>query len=215
MKAIVALFTLAIGAAPPATTSSTAEDDGYRTAAEERAEASCCATLAREFGRSITSEERTKAIREGRCCDVVASEYDKTSAEPADKPKTPSSSPGERSLFQAIFQMILVLGAICLLAYLVLGKLLPKLLRIEAPVAQKRIMHVIDRLPVDQRRSIVVMRIGGLYFLVGITEHGISLISRLDADDVETALESAEAPTPKLGKIAGVLLGRSEKESRS
>jgi flagellar biogenesis protein FliO len=219
MNAPMLCLLLAIGAGPPpaqpaTATATTSDDDGYRTAREERAEASCCATLAREFGRTINSEERQKAIRDGRCCDLVAGEYERASAEPTDKPKgqTPSAEP--KSLFQAIVQMVFVLGAICLLAYLVLGKMLPKLMRIEQPVAQRRIVSVIDRLPLDQRRSILVMRIGGLYFLVGVTEHGISLISRLDSDDVETALASAEAPRPTLGRLAGALLGRSQKESQ-
>src|SRR5438874_13332259 len=126
--ATIALFALAIGAGPPPTTATSSktaaaeEDDGYRTAAEERAEASCCGTLAREFGRMVPQEERTKAIREGRCCNLVASVYDKESVETGgEHVKSGVAAPHERSLFQALVQMVLVLGAICLLALLVLG----------------------------------------------------------------------------------------------
>jgi len=70
--------------------------------------------LARDFGRTVSSEERMKAIREGGCCDLVASEYDKTSQEPLEKPgKGGAPLPKEKSLFQALVQMVLVLGSIC------------------------------------------------------------------------------------------------------
>lgn len=117
------------------------------------------------------------------------------------------------SLGFAFFKMILVLGAVCLLAYLSLGKLLPRLMRVQQPIAGRRIMHVVDRLPIDQRRSIMIIKTGEeLYFMVGVTEQGITLLSRLDADDVDNALETATVEPPKLGRLAGALLGRSHED---
>src|SRR5688572_18469800 len=60
------------------------------------------------------------------------------------------------SLAYTFFKMVVTLGAVCLLAYLSLGKLLPKLLRVQAPIASRRILQVVDRLPIDQRRSIMI-----------------------------------------------------------
>jgi flagellar biogenesis protein FliO len=219
MKPGTLLFTigsawLAIAAVPPApSATSTASNEEQAQEAAERKEASCCANLQREFSKSYSPSDITTARSERKCCELIEREYEKATTDSNDKSKNAPASVHERSLVGALVQMVLVLGAICLLAYLVLGKMLPKLLRIEPPTAQKRILTVVDRLPVDQRRSIVVLKIGGLYFLVGITEQGISLISRLDGDDVEHALEDAEIPKPTLSRIAGVLVGRSQKES--
>ena len=118
------------------------------------------------------------------------------------------------SLGFAFFKMMLTLGAVCLLAYLSLGKLLPRLMRVQQPIAGRNILQVVDRLPIDQRRSIMIIKTGEeLYYLVGVTDHGINLLSRLDADDIDTALATAVTPEPpRLGRFAQALLGRSQKE---
>jgi flagellar biogenesis protein FliO len=118
------------------------------------------------------------------------------------------------SLGFAFFKMVVTLGAVCLLAYLSLGKLLPKLLKVQAPIASRRILHVVDRLPIDHRRSIMIIKTGEeLYYLVGVTEHGINLLSRIDSDDIDTALATAVSPEPpRLGRFTQALLGRSQKE---
>jgi flagellar biogenesis protein FliO len=119
------------------------------------------------------------------------------------------------SLAYTFFKMLVTLGAVCLLAYLSLGKLLPKLLRVPPPIAGHRILQVVDRLPIDQRRSIMIIKTGqDLYYLVGVTDHGINLLSRLDADDVDSALASLPSvDPPRLGRFAQALLGRSQKET--
>lgn len=122
--------------------------------------------------------------------------------------RTPA--PDAPSLAIQLVKMIFTLGAVCLLAYLLLGKLLPKLLRIEPPVAQRRIMQVIDRLPIDQRRSIIVMRIGDQYFLVGASEGGIHLISKLDSDEIDHTLATQQVEKPTLGRLASLLARKRE-----
>jgi flagellar biogenesis protein FliO len=206
---IAALALVLLGAAPPSETATTAAED--EAAQIDRREESCCATLQREFDKSISRAELEAARKERRCCPLIAGFYEKATEGPADKSKgTESPVPRERSFVGAMVQMVLVLGSICLLAYLVLGKLLPRLLNIQQPTAQKRILTIVDRLPIDQRRSIVVLQIGALYFLVGITEQGISLISRLERDDVESALADAEVQKPALNRLASVLVRRSK-----
>lgn len=179
------------------------------------AEASCCAQLKGELRANLTGEDVERAIRDRSCCELVAQAYERINAEPG--PKRPkgqvTDTLHETSLAGAVLQMILVLGAVCLLAYLILGKLLPRLLRIEPPAGQRKLLQVIDRLSVDQRRSIVVIKVGADYFLVGIADGGISLLSRLDPDDVAGALATSELSRPKLGLLAKAFLGRSQKES--
>jgi flagellar biogenesis protein FliO len=110
-----------------------------------------------------------------------------------------------KSLGTQLVNTVIALGAVVLLAYLLLGKALPKLMRIEPPVANRKVMQVIDRLPLDQRRSILVVRIGEQYFLVGASEGGINLIAKLEADEVAAALATQEAEKPTLGRLATML----------
>lgn len=108
--------------------------------------------------------------------------------------RAPQSAPEDSHGFGVAFlQMLLVLGGVVAMAYLLLAKFLPKLMRIEPPTAPRRLLTVVDRLPLDQRRSIMVLKMAGQYFLIGAGEGGIELLSRLDAAEVERALAQSEA----------------------
>lgn len=225
---------LALGAAPPtpqgrapaaptsptasATAAAAAEDAVDR---EERAEALCCARLEREFGKTISPAEREAAAKDGSCCALkdrqLRASYEQAIQEDTSRNKIagerPANAEKERTFAQAMVQMVFMLAAVCALAYAILGRLLPRLLRIEVPTAQRRIMTVVDRLPVDQRRSIIVLRVADQHYLVGIAEQGISLISRIESEEIEQALATAPAPAPRLGRLTATLTGRSSKES--
>ncbi|MCB9654313.1 MAG: flagellar biosynthetic protein FliO [Deltaproteobacteria bacterium] len=110
----------------------------------------------------------------------------------ADPPHpTPRAMPTMPSLAGQLLKTVLVLGAVCLLAYVVLGRLLPRLLNIPAPGTSRRIIQVVDRLPVDPKRSVMLIKLGERHYLIGVTEHGISLLSQVDEQDVEHALSEA------------------------
>ena len=64
------------------------------------------------------------------------------------------------SLAGVMLKMFAVLAGICLLAYFTLGKMLPKLLRVPTPTGANRVLEVVDRLPLDQRRSVIVIAVG-------------------------------------------------------
>lgn len=133
------------------------------------------------------------------------------SADDVEKTSTADAS----DMFGALLQMVLVLGVVCALAYLLLGKVLPKIMRVQTPTAPHRMLEIVDRLPLDPRRSIMVIKLGGRFFLVGATEQGINLLSRLETEEVEEALATAAArrDSTSLSRFAGNLLSRSRKES--
>lgn len=106
---------------------------------------------------------------------------------------THRAMPRMPSLVGQLVKTVLVLGAVCLLAYVVLGRLLPRLLNIPAPGASRRIIQVVDRLPVDQKRSVMLIKLADRHYLIGVTEHGISLLSQVDEHDVDRALHEAES----------------------
>lgn len=117
-----------------------------------------------------------------------------------------------KSLGAAIVQMVIVLGGVVLLVYLLLGKLLPKLLRVPTPGGRPRLMRIVDRLPIDQKKSLIIVAIGEDYFLVSAADGGMELISRLDADTVRRAEATAGPDRGGLGRFTEALAGRSSKE---
>jgi flagellar protein FliO/FliZ len=66
-------------------------------------------------------------------------------------------------------------------------------------------VQVIDRLPIDQRRSIMVLKIGEHFFLVGASEGGINLISKLETEEIAEALAAQQVEKPALGRLATML----------
>lgn len=102
-------------------------------------------------------------------------------------------------LTASIVRMVLVFGFVALLAYLLLGKLLPRLLKIPAMRAPRGLGEVVDRMPIDAQRSLMVVKMTDRYFFLGMTEHSIQLLAELDPEALEAAFtEVPEAkPTPR------------------
>ncbi len=112
-----------------------------------------------------------------------------------------SDDSGETSLWPTFVRTVIMLTAVSLLAYLLLGKLLPRLMRIEPPTAPRRLLKVVDRLAIDQKRSIMVLKLGDEYYLVGAAEQNISMMSKLDSDRVERLLAETEIPSPGFSRL--------------
>lgn len=111
---------------------------------------------------------------------------------------------GPGGLLRSFVETALVLGGVCLLAYLLLGKVLPRVLRIPAQAASLNILNVVDRLPLDQRRSLMVVQMGDQHFLLSSTEHGVNLLSRLDSSHVEEARLSAASRSDPAAAWSGL-----------
>ncbi len=117
------------------------------------------------------------------------------------------------TIWGALVQMVVVLGGVCLLAYLLLAKLLPKLLRVPSPTGRPRMLHLVDRMAVDQRSSILVVSVGEQYFMVGNSDNGLNLISELDSESVQQADIAAPPPPGGFSRIKEALRGQASKES--
>ena len=115
------------------------------------------------------------------------------------------------SLWPTFVRTVVMLSAVCLLAYLLLGKLMPKILQIEPPAAPRRLLKVIDRLAIDQKRSVMILQLGDEYFMVGAAEQNITLMSKLDAEHVERLLAEAEVAGPRLGRLSDIFVRRPAK----
>lgn len=124
------------------------------------------------------------------------------------------------SYIAQLFRMLLVLGAICVLAYLVLGKLLPRLLRMSTAgrrgmiaAAPRGLVEVVDRLPLDPRRSLLIVRAGRGYFLVALSDQGMTLLSRLDDPSLDQVEPHPSEEGSFLGRFGGMLKQRMDKET--
>lgn len=96
-----------------------------------------------------------------------------------------------------LVRMVLVLAAVCALAYGLLRWGLRRL----APMqnAESANLEVVEQLGVGPKRSIMVVRAGDDYLLVGCSEAGFEALGRLDPegfDDLIAATASTGAGEP-------------------
>ena len=103
---------------------------------------------------------------------------------------SPEQFQSGRSVIWMFVQTILALGFVCLLAYVVLRVILP---RLNLATSGKSIVTVIDRTPLDQRRSLFVIEVTGRWLLISVSEGGVQLISELDAHKAAEASAALRA----------------------
>jgi flagellar protein FliO/FliZ len=87
---------------------------------------------------------------------------------------------------EMIVGSLLVLGLVCIGAWLVVRF---GARRLWAPVGRGRgVLDVVARVPLEPRRSLYVVEVGGKTLLVGTSEMGLSVLSELDAAAVRADL---------------------------
>ncbi|MFH1810900.1 MAG: flagellar biosynthetic protein FliO [Pseudomonadota bacterium] len=110
---------------------------------------------------------------------------------PAAAPAT-GEAPDERddprgSTVTALVRMVLVLAGIILLAYLILHKGMGSL---SAKLAQGRLVHVVDRVGLEPKKTLYVVEIAGRYYLIGTSDHGVSCLATLSGDADRSGFEN-------------------------
>lgn len=108
----------------------------------------------------------------------------------ADGQLAPEQFQSGRSLLWTFVQTIFALGVVCLLAYVILKMILP---RLSIVGTGRTMVRVVDRTPVDQRRSLLVVEVTGRWLLVGVSEGGLQLISELEPEKAEQEAEALQA----------------------
>ena len=78
---------------------------------------------------------------------------------------------------KTIFAMVVVLA----LAIIVLRYVLPKL-SISRPLKGGTDIQIVDRVPLDSKRILYVLRVEGRRLLVSASEHSVSLITELESE---------------------------------
>jgi flagellar protein FliO/FliZ len=81
---------------------------------------------------------------------------------------------------------VLLLIAVCVVAVVVV-----RLLRrgLEGRAVGERLVTVLARVPLEPRRSLYVVRVGGKTLVLGASEGGLGLVTELDSDAVPATTE--------------------------
>ena len=118
-----------------------------------------------------------------------------------------------------LFETVLLLAAVCLLAYVVIRFLHRRLYGPRGNgLAGHGRLEVVDRLVVGPRRSIQVVRAGSKVLLIGVSDNQISLIDELNSEDwpAEGSDETTNAVRGAFKKtLRDVLAGKGEQPSDS
>lgn len=83
-------------------------------------------------------------------------------------------------------QMIVILGLVCLLAFGFLRYILPRF-AFARNLQKKQVVTVVARCHLDYRHQVMVTRVGGRYFMLGLGDHSVTMLSELNRNDVEGA----------------------------
>ncbi|EKD42139.1 MAG: hypothetical protein ACD_73C00315G0005 [uncultured bacterium] len=91
----------------------------------------------------------------------------------------PVSAPAEMSFGWLLVKTLLAMTVILSLAVLFIKYLMPKL-SVNMSRSGSQLIKILDRLPVDARRSLLVIEVNGQKSLVGLSDAGFTHLMKLD-----------------------------------
>jgi len=157
---------------------------------------------------------------------AAAAQPDAVAAPPLFDPRAPGDLPTNGELEQAtppdaidtemglgwtLLRTLVVLGIVVALAWLTLNVGLRKLLGIRPVSRGAPLVTVLERVPLDQKRSLFVVRAANEVLLLGGGDAGLSLLSKLDAAEVERLRPATPANSPvQMSPLLMKLLGRKD-----
>lgn len=130
------------------------------------------------------------------------------------EPEIPRSEPPELaaeefSLGWTLVRTMIVLAMVVALAYLTLNVGLRRLLGIRAPVGTS-VVTVLERVALDQKRSLFVVEAGGEVLLIGGADSALTLITKLNRTEVDKLRATPPPSAVQLSPFLRKLLGRKE-----
>jgi flagellar biosynthetic protein FliO len=105
------------------------------------------------------------------------------------------------SFLWMIIQTIFALVVVCGLIYLTFRVIMPKLS--EFGYANNAI-RIVERTPIDARKSLLVIEVGGRWMLIATSENNVNLISELtekEATEIEEKLSKKQVSGNNFGKL--------------
>ena len=126
------------------------------------------------------------------------------------KPDPVEPAPAEElNLGWTLLRTVLVLGIVILSIYITLNFGLRRLLGIASVPRGPGVVQVVERIPLDQKRAMFVIRAAGEYLLIGGGDGALQLIAKLDPAEVEK-LQNQQPPSLTLSPLVAKLLKRRE-----
>lgn len=115
-----------------------------------------------------------------------------------DAPEPPTAPPPaeDLGLGWTLIRTMVVLGIVIMAIYITLNFGLRRLMGVAAVPRGQAMVQVLERIPLDQKRAMFVVKAGGEYLLIGGADGALQLISKLDAKEVEKS--QAQRPPPPL-----------------
>ncbi len=89
---------------------------------------------------------------------------------------------GEGNYLGLLFRMIFYLALICGAIYMAMRYLMPKIFRWRMPGGSA--MAVVDRIPVGTGKTVCVVRAVGRYYLIGVADGSVRMLTELDEKEV-------------------------------
>lgn len=111
------------------------------------------------------------------------------------------------SIGMALLRTFVVLGVVIMLVWLSLNFGLRRLAGLKGPMGGPSVVTVLERIPLDQKRALFVVKAAGEYLLLGSGEGNLSLVSKLDAAEVEKLLQRPQGG-PMLSPFLARLLSK-------
>jgi flagellar biosynthetic protein FliO len=92
------------------------------------------------------------------------------------------NGPEEINFGALIVRMLIFLGLILLIIFFLLKKVLPLLV----PSAQSRTksIHILERVQIDQRKSLIIAEIQEKFYLLGSSDGQINILLELDSEKI-------------------------------
>lgn len=123
----------------------------------------------------------------------------------ADAP--PEALPDELGYGWLLVRTLLVLGIVIAIVYLTLNVGLRRLMGVSGVSARRTaLITVLERVPLDTKRALYVVRAPGACLLVGGTEASLSVLATLDPQAVAEAEQAS--PPPAVSPLLSKLLAR-------
>lgn len=120
----------------------------------------------------------------------------------------PPSLP-EEGMGWLLLKTLVVLGIVVALVYLSLNFGLRKLMGIKGlGPGVSRAVTVLERIPLDPRRTLFLVKVGDEYLLLGGGENSVNLLTHLDREKLEAFLKAAGPASASLSPFLKKLLSR-------
>ncbi len=120
---------------------------------------------------------------------------------------TVPTAPEELNLGWTLIRTFVVLGFVIAAIYLTLNFGLRRLMGIAAVPRGQAVVQVVERIPLDQKRAMFVVKAAGEYLLIGGGDGSLQLIAKLDNAEVEK-LRVQPAPSVTVSPFLLKLLKR-------